>query len=292
MTIPTIPEPAKATKMKPLRILSLGAGVQSSCLLLMSCHGILPKLDFAIFADTQSEPRAVYDNVEWLAAEAAHFGIKLHKVTKGSLKDDLLSGENSTGQRFASIPHYTKMPGQSSDVAGMVRRQCSNEYKIQPVERFVRRELLGLMPGQKAQADAVEMWIGFSKDELRRVRNLDTHWQRVVYPLVNLPTDYLPRAFARHDCIDWLGEIYPGREFPRSACTFCPLHDNTEWRAIRTDPAAWAEACAVDSAIRRSPKYDAECFLHRSCKPLSEANIEEWDTTGKLDFGCNGGCML
>ena len=35
-----------------LNVLSLGAGVQSSTLLLMSCRGVLPKLDAAIFADT------------------------------------------------------------------------------------------------------------------------------------------------------------------------------------------------------------------------------------------------
>lgn len=34
-----------------LRVLSLGAGVQSSVLLLMSCRGELPKLDAAVFAD-------------------------------------------------------------------------------------------------------------------------------------------------------------------------------------------------------------------------------------------------
>ena len=42
---------------EPLRILSLGAGVQSSAVLLMSCDGVLPKLDCAIFADTGWEGR-------------------------------------------------------------------------------------------------------------------------------------------------------------------------------------------------------------------------------------------
>ena len=35
-----------------LRILSLGAGVQSTVLALMACDGTLPGLDAAIFADT------------------------------------------------------------------------------------------------------------------------------------------------------------------------------------------------------------------------------------------------
>ena len=36
-----------------LDVLSLGAGVQSTTVLLMSCLGELPKLDAAVFADTQ-----------------------------------------------------------------------------------------------------------------------------------------------------------------------------------------------------------------------------------------------
>ena len=42
---------------KMLHILSLGAGVQSSTMALMSARGDLPKPDAAIFADTGHEPR-------------------------------------------------------------------------------------------------------------------------------------------------------------------------------------------------------------------------------------------
>ena len=50
----------------PLRVLALGAGVQSSYLLLASCAGELPRLDCAIFADTMNEPDAVYTHLDWL----------------------------------------------------------------------------------------------------------------------------------------------------------------------------------------------------------------------------------
>ena len=43
-----------------IRILSLGAGVQSSTLALMIAHGELPMVDHAIFADTGAEPAGVY----------------------------------------------------------------------------------------------------------------------------------------------------------------------------------------------------------------------------------------
>lgn len=44
-----------------LRVLSLGAGVQSTTLVLMAAHGVVgPMPDCAIFADTGWEPKAVY----------------------------------------------------------------------------------------------------------------------------------------------------------------------------------------------------------------------------------------
>jgi len=49
-----------------LRVLSLGAGVQSSVMALMAAHGELPRINCAIFADTQWEPKAIYEHLDWL----------------------------------------------------------------------------------------------------------------------------------------------------------------------------------------------------------------------------------
>ena len=52
--------------MKELTILSLGAGVQSTCLALMAAKGeVTPMPDAAIFADTH-EPKEVYEHLDWL----------------------------------------------------------------------------------------------------------------------------------------------------------------------------------------------------------------------------------
>jgi hypothetical protein len=64
------------------RVLSLGAGVQSSVLLLMSCRGVLPRLDHAVFADTGWEPAGVYAHLDWLRGEAEAAGIPLHVVRR------------------------------------------------------------------------------------------------------------------------------------------------------------------------------------------------------------------
>ena len=68
-----------------LTLLSLGAGVQSSTLALMAaCGEISPMPDGAIFADTQSEPAAVYTYLDWLERQLP---FPVYRVTAGSLKD-------------------------------------------------------------------------------------------------------------------------------------------------------------------------------------------------------------
>jgi len=48
-----------------LRVLSLGAGVQSTTMALMAAHGeIMSMPNCAIFADTGWEPKAVYEHLE------------------------------------------------------------------------------------------------------------------------------------------------------------------------------------------------------------------------------------
>lgn len=66
-----------------LRVLSLGAGVQSSALLLMADEGRFgdDKPDVAIFADTQCEPSYVYENLTKLRFAV---GIEVQIVTAGN----------------------------------------------------------------------------------------------------------------------------------------------------------------------------------------------------------------
>ena len=57
-------------KVRPnLRVLSLGAGVQSSTLALMIEKGEIPMVDCAIFADVKGEPQEVYKWLDWLETE-------------------------------------------------------------------------------------------------------------------------------------------------------------------------------------------------------------------------------
>ena len=83
-------------KKNNLRVLSLGAGVQSTALALMIARGEVPMVNFAVFADTQGEPDFIYKHLEWLRKELPY---RLIIASKGDLTDNCLralSGEKKT----------------------------------------------------------------------------------------------------------------------------------------------------------------------------------------------------
>src|SRR5262252_1989601 len=93
-----------------LRVISLGAGVQSTTMALMAAHGeITPMPDCAIFADTGWEPRRVYEHLQWLMSGNV-LPFPVHIVSGGNLRDDTIAGMNSTRQRFAAVPWFTLSP--------------------------------------------------------------------------------------------------------------------------------------------------------------------------------------
>lgn len=117
---------AQSTRPKPLRVLSLGAGVQSTTVLLMAIHGDIPPVDHVIFADTGWEPRSVYRHLQSLKSIMAEHAIPFDIVSAGNIRDDALDPTH----RFASMPlHITRQDGEPA----MARRQCTSEYKLKPL---------------------------------------------------------------------------------------------------------------------------------------------------------------
>lgn len=192
-------------------ILNLGAGVQSTTLYLMACLGEKDvPIELAIFADTGDEPQAVYEHLEWL--EKIENGIPIVRVTAGNLGDNLQVGENSTGQRFASIPAFTLRP---DGTAGRTRRQCSREYKVDPINQYIRREILGLKPRQrKPKGVRIVQYFGFSFDEQSRAERMLDQCPAAKFPLID-------RIMRRADCLRWAADNWDiPHELPRSACVY------------------------------------------------------------------------
>ena len=269
-----------------LRVISLGAGVQSSTLYLMAVEGLLtPRPDLAIFADTQVEPQYVYEHLEWLDREFGHI-IPIRRPTAGSLLNAVERSVDGTKGRFAAVPFWVR--GEDGREAPG-RRQCTREYKIDVVQKQIRTEL-GLKPRQRAAGRfEVEEWIGISLDEAHRA-NPSRHWLTTRWPLLyDVP-------MRRHECLEWMekhGYPRPGK----SACTFCPWRTLPEYRAMRDrEPSAFQQAVEVDELLRSrgtTKGMKAPQFVHRSLRPLAEVIDEpEWDDEQLDLFGneCTGCC--
>lgn len=240
--------------------LSLGAGVQSTAIALLSVEGILPRPDVAIFADTGWEPRNVYEHLDRLAVVLADAGIPLRKVSNGNLRNDAIDPDH----RYASIPYFVRNPDGTD---GMGRRQCTSEYKLSPIMREVRKMLGAAAPDYKRvpKGRVCEQWIGFSTDEIGRVGGKYPSYTRAWYPLLDL-------GWTRTDCVSYLRSVGWGST-TKSACIGCPYHGNRQWRDLRdTDPEGWQDAVEFDEAIRkggsRGLPLNGEALLHRQRVPL------------------------
>lgn len=254
--------------------LSLGAGVQSTTLALMAAAGELqPMPAAAVFADTQREPAAVYQHLDRLAA-ALPFPVI--RVSAGDLRAAALRGESVRGHRFAAIPWHIRNPDGS---AAMGARQCTAEYKIMPVRRACRQQM------QAAGARRLVLWLGISTDEAHRMKDSDRKYIAHQYPLID-------RRMNRHDCQRWLAAH--GWTAPKSACLGCPFHGDAFWRALRdTAPAEWADAVAMDEAIRQQPGMRGEQYVHRSLQPLARVDLSTDTDRGQLSLWgneCSGMC--
>lgn len=300
-TFIAIGEPTHLVSATPrtYHVLNLGVGVQSTTLALLAEEGKLlyngepVRLDAAVVADTKEEPRdpghSVYEHLEKLRKKLSYPVIVR---SAGKLGDDLQHGTGRT-QRVASIPAFTS---DAANKVSKVRRQCTAEYKIQVIEKAIRRDVAGIKPGGRfPKGVRVVQYIGISLDEAGRMtrakKRLEEHpiyWSELRWPLVE------QFGWTRADCRKYL-ETKLDYRVPRSACVFCPFHDNEEWAAIKArNGVDWARAVEVDRMLRMSGsvctrKMNQPLFLHRSCKPIDEVQFST-DPGDSMAAECLGMC--
>jgi 3'-phosphoadenosine 5'-phosphosulfate sulfotransferase (PAPS reductase)/FAD synthetase len=271
--------------MKTLRVLSLGAGVQSTTLALMIEKGEIPMVDAAIFADTGAEPKEVYTHLEWLKKQLSY---PVHIVQWRNLKDDVLSASIGEYKQFTA-PFFSK--DIETGKKGMLRRQCTGQYKIKPVVKKIR-ELMGYKKGEKVNKKEwkVEQLIGISTDEMQRMKENPLKYITNQYPLIE-------KDITRLQCLEWIkNNNYP--EPPRSACTFCPYHSNEEWSKIKQNKEEWEEVVMIDFAIRNTDKYKENnkknnlMYLHSDCIPINQIDFGKDDGQFSFSFDdeCEGMC--
>lgn len=238
----------------------------------------------AIFADTQAEPKAIY---EWLDRLEVMLPFPVYRVSAGSLIEETLRRRPSPGGDYIRnyVPAYTR---EADGAEGFLRmRKCTGDFKIAPIKRK-SRELM-----RAAGAARIVHWIGISRDEASRMKPSGVKYIQNHYPLVDA-------GITRHDCLRWMEK----RGFPRppkSACSFCPYRNDAGWRELKLhDKAAFEQAAqferewnAAVAEDRRPSKLRGQLFLHRQRVPLDQVDFSNAEDRGQLNLfnnECEGMC--
>lgn len=243
--------------------ISLGAGVQSTALYILAVDGKLKKLgidkiDYAVFADTQDEPKFVYEQLR-RCQEYGGDTIPVEVVTAGRLSDvatTLLIPAFHSGGRNG---------------AGQNMRTCTSRFKLEPIAKHTRRKLGAKPRGRLPEGAHATALIGISLDEVVRMKPCPHKWQTNRWPLVEL-------GLSRTQCLHIVEQA--GMPTPyRSACVFCPFRDLKSWQELRDlDPAGFQAAIDYDDKIR-SPWLTAstknDFFVHPSRTPLKDVDFSE-----------------
>lgn len=300
----------------PLEYISLGCGVQSSTLLYWADKSLfgLARPVFAVFGDTEHEPQSVY---RWFDFLKKSISIPIHcvKGTRGNITL-LESSVFHSSKTLGSVYRKSIIPSYGNHGRSMLQRKCTEEYKIIPIVRFVKKEIgsrtlndwrrrhksaLAAITLARKQKEIVSFdalaecesdplavcWIGISTDEADRAKPSRHPWIKHRFPLLDL-------GVSRSDCLRWFKEHNLPMP-PKSACFMCPYHSNAEWLRLKTqEPEEFAKAVAFERGMHRAHKMDTvtrhQPFLHRECVPLDKIDFADLASEGPVHGECTGYC--
>jgi len=261
-----------------VKILSCGAGMQSTALALMACQNVkcpgrfplVPVYDLVCFCDLGKEPPWVMEQVKFVGKACAEAGIQF-KILKSPLYEDYL--QNFGHQRVVSIPFWTV---NEDGKKGKMLRNCTLEYKINLIQKYVRMEILGYRKGQHTRQEdlkAHEMHIGFSYEERQRCRENPHKMFTNVFPLVDMRLE-------RKDNYAYIKDTW-GLDTKASACSFCPFHRNYFFQYLKThEIQEYRDLVDFDYMLEReqpNTKITSKLYISRSRKRISELSEEECD---------------
>lgn len=255
-------EPAGFTQ-----IWSCGGGVQSAAIGAAILKGILPKPDIAFISDTGREASTTWGFFnDYLQPALRDFGLEIHVVGHEYATVDLFSGKD---KNTIVMPMHSDKDGVKSKLPSY----CSNEWKVRTGQRWLREQ--GIKSGH--------MWIGFSTDEMQRLRTDSVGHT----PTSNFPHRYvlIEQRMNRDDCLS-LAEKTFGSMPPRSSCWMCPNRSPKDWKFLKENaPDDFAMAAALEKELQKS---DANVWLTAEMRPLDEIDFDGGQND-MFDDDCDSG---
>jgi len=203
-------------------VISYGGGVQSTALVVLSLlEGW--DVDDVVHVDLMdAESPATREYVarfrDWLRQEHGR---------------DITIIERNMYRDMLDNPGFTPVPWRARDGSFMLSRQCTRQYKVAPLQRY----LYDRYPG-----DCIRLMLGISVDEFHRMRDSSAARIEHVYPLVDAR---LTRWQCR-EIIERAGLAVPSK----SSCWFCPYRSSASQLAlVRHYPRLREMARALEDRI-------------------------------------------
>lgn len=278
-----------------MKILSCGAGMQSTALALMSCANKLilegrafklntelnpqvPIYDAIIFCDLGLEPDWVQNQVLFIQSACEYAGIPFYILNSNLYKDYM---ERYGMRRVVSIPFWSV---DDTGKKGKLPRNCTLDYKIDLIIKFVKWNLLGYKKGQKTRPEDIkahELHIGFSKEEEHRCKPNPNPLFTNSFPLVEM-------GLTRADNYKYILEVW-GLDTKASACCFCPFHTNYFFNHLKENNAeTYQKTVAFDDMLaeRKPDTIKSDIYISKSRKRIRDLQPE--DCTDCETFLYNG----
>lgn len=264
-----------------LRIISYGAGVQSTALLVLAAQGVIDYKTFLFcnVGDDSEHP----DTLKYMREVAMPYA-QAHDITLTELLRQRRDGSTETlyGRLTRENSRSIGIPVRMSNGAPG-NRACTADFKILVVDRWLREH--------GAKKEGAIVGLGISLDEITRVKpNMDPstkEWKENAFPLLF----EVPKALTRQDCINIItraGLPVP----PKSACFFCPFHRLSKWQEMRqNEPELFWKAARLEELLnqRRSTLGLYQVWFTRKLKPLAEATTEYEQESLFGDDDCDSG---
>lgn len=242
---------------------SYGGGTQSVAIAVLILQGKLPRPDYAVMADTGRERTRTWDYKRQVVDPAlAAIGLEIVVASK----DDYRAPDLYRGQTLL-IPAFTTHAGR----VGKLPTFCSKEWKTRIMRRYMT---------ETAGVRVYDQWLGFSIDELERMKHNEIKSVTNVYPLIDL-------RYSREMCAV-LVESFGWPAPPKSACWMCPNRADPNWIDMkRNDPDDFQRAVVFEREIQQA---DPHVWLHSSGVALDNADFNE--AQADMFLGCSDeSCM-
>jgi hypothetical protein len=212
-------------------VISYGGGVQSTALVVLAMSEGWD-VDEVVHVDLMdAESPATREYVarfrEWLRRE---YGRDITVIERNMYWDML------------DNPAFTPVPWRGKRERFMLSRQCTRQYKVQPLQRYLYDKYDG----------RIGLMLGISVDEYHRMRDSSAARIEHVYPLVD-------RRLTRWQCRDIIERA--GLAVPwKSSCWFCPFRTVvSQWVLVQRYPDLAGMARVLEDRInadRRSRGKD------------------------------------